>query len=80
MFRQSRNLDSSNLLPRYLVVSSTVTNDEAEEYHPVRISCLTPGEGGGFCPRRLWTLITFLILEQTLPNLATFSKNYLGRI
>ena len=35
---------------------------------------------GGFCTRRLWTLITLLIFNETLPNLATFSKIYLATI
>ena len=36
--------------------------------------------GRGVCSRRLLTVITFLILEQTLPNLVPFSKNYLETI
>ena len=36
--------------------------------------------GKGFCPQRLWTLITFLILQHMLPNLVIFSKNYLATI
>ena len=38
------------------------------------------GGGEGSCPLQLWTLITFLILKETLPNLVTFSKNYLATI
>ena len=38
------------------------------------------GVGGRKCPCWLWTLITFLLLKQTLPNLATFPKIYLATI
>ena len=44
------------------------------------LSLFRPGGEGGFCPRPPWTLITFLILKQTLPNLMTCSKNYLVTI
>ena len=44
------------------------------------LTLFNPGGGGRFCPRRLWTLITFLILKQTLPNLATFFNIYLATI
>ena len=36
------------------------------------------GGGCGFRQQRLWTLITFLLLKQTLPNLESFSKIYLA--
>ena len=38
------------------------------------------GGGGRKCPRWLWTLITFLLLKQTQPNLANFPKIYLATI
>ena len=44
------------------------------------LTLFRPGGGREFCPRWLWTLITFLILKQTLSNLASFSKTCLGTI
>ena len=38
------------------------------------------GGGADSARGKLWTLITFLILKQTLPNLATSSKIYLATI